>query len=509
MASQRTSKTNNDRYKLTWLKATKRWQKKYKGKRYYFSGEGGKEASYRAAWQAWLKQRAEIDGAAEMSMDAVSRQLWAEQIKWIADTQNRLISYYHDSTEARAVWRHLESLRLKALDLLAAGQPFESADFDKRHPVAIAQQLIELHRPQIKPDAMPEKYDIKPAGVELTQANLHDVDSRLNLPAPPPEPLGEPPWAKGTPDQVTTLSELCRAFMQAKQKEADRNPRHQKRVDRIGYDINDLKKAAGDDLSLSLINAQTLGDYRDRIKDQVHEKKIAAATGRDRLRTIKQLMMWAADNQFLTTLPGMLNRGFTVEVSPKAIKTLSVADVQKCMAEASDRTELYILLSLNTGMTQQDIADLRKDEVNWQDGTLTRKRSKTKKHADVPTVTYRLWPETLKMLNAQLASEGELVLTSREGNPLITGNTDSIRSAYRRLVEKTGIDIGPKLLRKTAASKLEEHDIYSRHVQLYLGHSEKTIAGRHYAKPAQESFDQAITWLHDQFITKPTKKAKP
>ncbi|MEA1950278.1 MAG: hypothetical protein U9N87_02765 [Planctomycetota bacterium] len=34
---------------------------------------------------------------------------------------------------------------------------------------------------------------------------------------------------------------------------------------------------------------------------------------------------------------------------------------------------------------------------------------------------------------------------------------------------------------------------------LYLGHAPRKLSGRHYAKPPQELFDEAITWLREEY----------
>ena len=50
-------------------------------------------------------------------------------------------------------------------------------------------------------------------------------------------------------------------------------------------------------------------------------------------------------------------------------------------------------LVLNCGMYQNDIAELRSEEVDWKAGALSRARSKTRKRGG-PVVTYRLWLAT-------------------------------------------------------------------------------------------------------------------
>ncbi len=59
---------------------------------------------------------------------------------------------------------------------------------------------------------------------------------------------------------------------------------------------------------------------------------------------------------------------------------------------------MYALLGLNCGMSNTDLAGLKKSEVDLKEGTLTRKRVKTGDNDNVPIVCYKLWPETLKLL---------------------------------------------------------------------------------------------------------------
>ncbi len=66
---------------------------------------------------------------------------------------------------------------------------------------------------------------------------------------------------------------------------------------------------------------------------------------------------------------------------PAKIETFTAEEVRGLLAACdgfSERTKLYLLLMLNCGMYQNDIAELHADEVNWSKGTLTRARSKTR-----------------------------------------------------------------------------------------------------------------------------------
>ena len=137
-------------------------------------------------------------------------------------------------------------------------------------------------------------------------------------------------------------------------------------------------------------------------------------------------------------------------------------EIKSLLQKASDRTKLYILLMLNCGMTQKDIADIQFSEVDWKAGRITRKRSKTRRHDNVPEVSYLLWPETLKLLQREQNPAGEgRILLNESGRPLWYEElsedgkykkNDNVRSAFDRLRRKLKIEKPLISLKKTSAS---------------------------------------------------------
>jgi integrase len=116
------------------------------------------------------------------------------------------------------------------------------------------------------------------------------------------------------------------------------------------------------------------------------------------MMTAKQFISRLAELR-LIPLPGNIrSRRFRFNHSaPSKIETFTVEEVHTLLKTCegfSDRTKLYLLLMLNCGMYQNDIAELQQDEVNWKAGTLTRARSKTRERHG-PVVTYKLWPALL------------------------------------------------------------------------------------------------------------------
>jgi integrase len=193
---------------------------------------------------------------------------------------------------------------------------------------------------------------------------------------------------------------------------------------------------------------------------------------------------------------------------------MPLADARKLVREnpdASDRTRLYVLLMFNCAFTQKDVSDLAPHEVDWQEGQIIRKRSKTRKTQSTPEVKYRLWPETLELLRTHRSPDPTRVLVNIKGKPLrdewIKPNgklalRDDIRNAFQRYRKSVGIQTNwpPSIIRKTAANQLEQHPDYKYYVGYFLGHSPQSVKDRYYTTPSTTQFDAALDWLRGQFL---------
>ena len=164
---------------------------------------------------------------------------------------------------------------------------------------------------------------------------------------------------------------------------------------------------------------------------------------------------------------------------------------------------------LNCGMTQKDVSDLLVSEVDWDEGRVIRKRSKTAEEENVPIVNYKLWPETLRLLRQERAAESEgRVLLNVNGDPLwteaITGDgkyqkTDNVKNAFDRLRDKTKIVKPLKSFKKTSATLLRGNEKFSGLAGLFLGHAPQGMADKHYVQVPQGLLDQAIEWLGREY----------
>jgi integrase len=220
---------------------------------------------------------------------------------------------------------------------------------------------------------------------------------------------------------------------------------------------------------------------------------------------------WLADHNVIPRPAWLSRRRRSFRVLPRDIKPWTPAQFRAVLAATyRDEVKLIFLLGANAGMTQKDCTDLRPDEVDWEAGYVERRRSKSAHVKNTPVVRYKLWPVTLDLLR-KCHRGGDRVITTRDGTPYVNERfvggkrvrVDSFHRHFQRVKGRLAeslpdFDGTPKGVRKMSATLLASHPTYGRFVSHFLGHSPRSIADRHYARPDQALFDQAVTWLGKQ-----------
>lgn len=306
--------------------------------------------------------------------------------------------------------------------------------------------------------------------------------------------------------QVKAWTDLLRSACQSGQMSEGR-------FDAYCRNIRPFADWIGQQSAIDMINESKLEGFFNFLSQKVLAKAYSPAYAHTIMMTTKQFVSRLAEMK-LIPLPGNIrSRRFRFNhSSPTKIEIFSVEEVRSLLnmaSESSQRTKLYLLLMLNCGMYQNDIAELKTEEVNWKQGTLSRARSKTRER-NGPVVTYQLWPETLALLNKYKAT-GDLVLTTDEGNPLVRfwledgkmRRYDAIQSAWTRLAQKMGVKkirLGMKHLRKTSATMLGQHPQFKFYANHFLADSPKSIADKHYVIASDAEFFQALEWLRGEIL---------
>ncbi|MBC8869807.1 MAG: tyrosine-type recombinase/integrase [Planctomycetes bacterium] len=506
------------KYKLTWQPGSGRnpgrWRKKYKRKAYYFSGGRGKSdrQAYETALAEWERLKLTIDAALPKPHQAHYERAireWEAVLTWCR-------KHPGDDEMAHTAVEKLDRLRRQFAAVKPIPVPREDtfeAHFDRQPcPPEFAEIFAKLDSLEF-PGAPPDESVYS----DVIDPSKHDFLQKLD----PSDPGQERSriWRdrldvmnrSATPEDQT-VGVYVEQFIAKKKASASAGQLTAGRVYALRLHLTHFRDWVGSEFNVVDIKGKHLDDYHEALLEDVGAKKWSGTTAADRLGSVKTFVRWLWQIEAMPSLPRNMDRdsqALKIVKTLPTIVTFTKQEIATLLPEASDRTKLYILLMLNCGMTQKDISDLDLSEVNWDAGRITRKRSKTKNHENVPIVDYPLWPETLRLLRQERCKRRSgRVLLNEKGNPLWyeevgdggkLKKNDNVKSAFDRLKRKTGIEKPLKSLKKTSASLLRDNPKYTSLEDLFLGHAPQSMSDKHYAKAPQSLFDDAIAWLGTEF----------
>ena len=474
---------------MSWVKTEKRWVKMFKGKRFAVSPRqlgtnSTKEASQEAANNWWREKMAELS----------------------VQESNKAPHIFQDT---------IDTLSKKRLWALRHGEKEIVKELNER-----IEDAKNIHDKEYLEDPLPYDYPskrieaIKALGVEFTEVLdpmiLSDFfgDERI--------------WQERFKldefkhlDEEKTVGRQVDRWVALQVSRAEAGNLSPDRADNKRICLYHFRDFMSAEASIDSINAKTLNAFYlnclSKVQTRVQDKNnkegwtpTYASTVFGMFRSFVRFL-WESD---LIELPKNIDsRDHRFRVQHKKIQTFTIEEFHKTLELASDRMKAILLLMANCGMQQKDISDLRHEEVDWENGRITRKRSKTKDLVNVPEVTYKLWPLTFKLLKQFKSSDPEIVLLTDDGNRwsnkrLVNGKlvkADNVASCYKWLKLKTKIRKPLKLIRKTSATLLESHEHFGRYKTHFLGHSPRSIADKNYSAPSNDLFDRIIDWLGEQY----------
>jgi integrase len=145
---------------------------------------------------------------------------------------------------------------------------------------------------------------------------------------------------------------------------------------------------------------------------------------------------------------------------------------------------------------------LRPEEIDWEEGFIDRRRSKTR-GIKTPYVRWKLWKPTLELLEQYAHRDGDHALLTESGRTWVRdeirdgrrSKTDSIKSLH----VNAGLAATPlKRLRSTGATMIRNQ--FSREISdHWLGHGPKNVSDRSYFAKNQPKLDEAVAWLGRQY----------
>lgn len=182
----------------------------------------------------------------------------------------------------------------------------------------------------------------------------------------------------------------------------------------------------------------------------------------------------------------------------KKVARYSLDTIRDTLAAMPELPRLWALLGLNASMTNVDIADLSSDMIEGD--LLTRKRVKGKNLPTVPTVDYRLWPETLALLAKYKSKHRALWFTSTTGTPMYEWRTNKKGERVKKdLVGKTYTRLmggKPSVLlckfRAIGSTMIRDITKNDSITDLFLCHAPTKLIDKNYAASMQADLDNAL-----------------
>lgn len=278
--------------------------------------------------------------------------------------------------------------------------------------------------------------------------------------------------------------------------------------------------------SLSSITGADLQRWSVMNGKRVANGRIATSTLRQDFRCVRQLYRWAYKQHIIDSVPrnledfGKQTQSAIRKAKKKPVSVFTKEEIQKlydgCTRTGLDskwhrRTDtdlnmlkLAIVLAVNTGMTQQDLSDLRMNELHLKKRPprCIRQRSKTGQDSN-----HWLFRESVRLLKEHAIGKkpNDRVLLRRDGRPLVvqsmkdglpTGSrSDALGASFKRLVERVLGEDDPRRfreLRRTGANFCKQRQAGTE--SLYLSHADGRMSSL-YTRPAQRQFDTILTYL--------------
>lgn len=472
---------------MSWTAEKKRWRKTYKNKQYvvYCSDLNLNEAewtelgSYKMANDWWIAMRAKIDNDPEQlppeTLDILAKlkkksdYLLRNGLVVEADTYEKAHANVLESVNNGEYdipdYDPLTSERLQALDVVGCAESLHGLD-----PRALEMFLgtDDLWKERFRNDKEPEQS--KKIGYHLDKwyAQIH---------------------ARAKPTSISNIHGYYQLFK----------------------DIQfENRSVFNENMSVNEIGRDKFREVFEAISAQnchVATKKKKFSFFKSFLKYLAEEGVIAKPTNFDSSFIGF-NTVQTQKIPP------DVPEIRKFLQVLPDRLRLYVLLALNTGMNNADIGKLQHQQIDYPNGTLTKRRVKTADNMNAPTVRYKLWAETYALLVKERTSTGQYVLTA-EGKCLYedkkVGNNarvyDRIKVQWRAFLSKNS-HLKKYLLkdfRYFSGDLLNQSTEYRSYRDPFLGHSPRSTGDRYYS--STEDVSVACSFLESVYF--PGKSTVP
>jgi hypothetical protein len=249
----------------------------------------------------------------------------------------------------------------------------------------------------------------------------------------------------------------------------------------------------------------TREDYRALVEHWLSpERKITERTAGNYCKAFKRMIDFADAESICGFRKPKIDDLFGFSNARGHIERFEPEQMEKLFSAATERCRMYILLGLNTGYNQIDVANLRKDEIIEINGDvyLARRRAKTSHQNDFRTLHY-LWPETWEVLGKHLAPDNaeNLALLNVNGKKLKRGKTDNIRDSMNEVRDASGVrNVTYKQLRKFGITAVKRLTMNPEIARMYASHRIHGVLGNYDRDDFFEPLTQALKKWREELL---------
>jgi hypothetical protein len=450
---------------MTWVRSQRRWTKMYKGVRYYVSPkelgcEPTEAASLQAANAWWKNKQAELDGrkadpANRLLQQADLDKAELERVAAEGEKATRLLEMLRHAEDSGAVWEVEEVPPVTLADgtVVPAGEVGRCVKAGK-----IPDAVAHLRNGGSLPlDAIDRA--LIPEG---RRARVLPEETRVERLA---ELLADAATAAPREDSVGCLVEM---WLEGERRRVLTGQVGESRADDNRICLCHFRDWIGESTAVSAITGTKWLAWYGFLAEQRKLGRWGDYRCGRIMDVAKRFVRFCCELELLELPRNLDNPGLSFTNPPKEIEVCTDGELARLWAAVRNQSRLHVLLMLNCGMLAKDINDLRQSEVDWDEGVITRRRSKTSKNDAVPVVRYKLWRQTVEELKRWRSDDPDVVLLTQTGQRWIQPKqkegawqrSDCIASALRVYLRRAKVDKPPKALRATAASKLGEHATY-------------------------------------------------
>jgi len=300
----------------------------------------------------------------------------------------------------------------------------------------------------------------------------------------------------------------------------------------LNYSLDGLS-AAGVDESALLNSLST--SCLEKIRDELYKQANSPRTALNRCLALKEMLDWAHRNKGIDyRKPDEADEVFALsKVEPERKETYSAENVARLKAIKASAAKVieaggeevwaYVVLALNTGAYQKDLATWTHDTIRKDaNGVLYAwwRRSKSRHQNKTLWTRHDLWPEAVQLLEKHRATQdktanpGQLLFLTSDGRPMYheakdIARSDPVGTRYKRACNNAldadgasaPVDLPFKQLRKIGWNAIKKHSGGSDDIARMFGGQKLPGIARAYGHDDFADVSAALAKWREQLIT--------